>query len=208
MSRRLRPALLASLPCLLPAQQLVRDLNLTFVNAPSANRLSYAESDGQRAWFDGWSQDTGTELWITDGTVPGTHLLRDLLPGAASEPPQPIGFLGNRLLLSTVDAATQRSVGLWVSDGTAQGTIPVSNAPTAVGGFVGLGVAQGRLVFQAYNANALWSTDLTAAGTQQVAACTVQGFAPKVVAQAGVLDPLGAGGGLAFSNGLLAVVGR
>jgi ELWxxDGT repeat protein len=180
MPRRLRPAVLASLPCLLPAQQLTRDLNQTFNSVPFTYRLSYAESDGQRAFFDGWSQDTGTELWITDGTVPGTHLLRDLRPGADSERPQPIGFLGNRLLLSTVDDATGRSSNLWVSDGTTQGTIPLSNAPSSVGGFFELGTAQGRLIFFAYNANALWSTDLTTAGTQQNAACTVQGFAPSV----------------------------
>ena len=30
---------------------------------------------------------SGTELWVTDGTTAGTHLVKDINPGAASSSP-------------------------------------------------------------------------------------------------------------------------
>jgi len=155
----------------LPAQQLARDVNQTpYTGELAYGSLQFASSDGQRACFDGWSQDGGIEPWVTDGTVAGTRLLRDLVPGAASSGPEPIQWVGNRLLLAT-RSGLQRGR-LWVTDGTPAGTVPVSDAPSSPGSFRGLGVLQGRAIFGGME---LWASDLTAAGTVQVAAVQVRG---------------------------------
>lgn len=169
--RALRCLALACGAVALPAQQLARDINPgPAVGQWAMPSLQFASSDGQRAFFDGWTQDGGIELWVSDGTAAGTQLVRDLFPGAASSGPEPIQWVGNRLLLSTRNG-TQRGR-LWATDGTPAGTVPVSNLPTFGGGFRGLGVLQGRAIF---GGDRVWASDLSSAGTVQVATCQVQG---------------------------------
>lgn len=154
------------------AQQLALDVNQgQFTGLVAYGSAQFASSDGTRALFDGWSQDSGTELWITDGTAAGTHLLRDLVPGQEPSGPEPIQWVGNRLLLSTRGYSLTRGY-LWVTDGTPAGTVPMSDLPTTAGSFRGLGVLQGRAVFGGMQ---LWTSDLTEAGTAQIANCQVVG---------------------------------
>lgn len=71
---------------------------------------------------------TGTELWASDGTDAGTHLLMDISPGLESS-------LGNYFTASDAIngylyfGANDGSIGreLWVTDGTASGTVLVSD---------------------------------------------------------------------------------
>ncbi|MFY9821677.1 MAG: hypothetical protein WAM82_09845 [Thermoanaerobaculia bacterium] len=75
--------------------------------------------DGRTLFFQGCTADAGCELWQSDGSLPGTHLLRDLAPGSASS--FPTGFLreGRRILFAVPGA-------LWSTDGTAAGTLRLS----------------------------------------------------------------------------------
>src|SRR5690606_7222722 len=42
---------------------------------------------GERIFFSGYDPDSGTELWISDGTPQGAHLVVDLnIQGASSSP--------------------------------------------------------------------------------------------------------------------------
>ena len=89
---------------------------------------------GDRLLFAAQDPDHGTELWATDGTPDGTHLLADLQPGAGSSNPQDFTVAGNRVFFSADDGTYGRE--LWESDGTSEGTRRVSDI--APGGFSAL----------------------------------------------------------------------
>jgi len=126
------------------------------------------------------------ELWATDGTTAGTHLVQEIYPGTVigSIPPENDWdngtgsyrpFLMDDLLYFTASSPV-RSYGLWRSNGTAAGTYIVYSGITFnYSGtfhfpyFCRLG---NILYFAAYGAsggdNELWRTDGTAAGTFRV----------------------------------------
>ena len=121
----------------------------------------------------------GIELWVTDiGTSAGTALLKDLWTGSASGTPhsgEPYGFTpagGNKALFSADYGASGRE--LWVTDGTAAGTVVLKDIQTggvgsAPEGFEAPG--NGKVLFAAETTSAgreLWATDGTAAGTLQL----------------------------------------
>lgn len=125
-------------------------------------------------WFEGFAAmgpwlyylGTGTTvrgLWRTDGlsdTVdPARHKVSEL-PGSASE----LLRVGDRLAFA--GTTPNQATGLWLSDGTAAGTVlaPVLNARR-------LGVSNGKLWLTGLDGslgNELWMSDGTVAGTRPV----------------------------------------
>ena len=125
--------------------------------------------------FDAFDPVHGRELWITDGTVGGTHLLADICPGACSSSPRPLNSANavalGVLYFSADDGAhgtelwkvTSAGVVSFVKDINpgALGSSPtgpmafLSSAPT-VGYFAATSAATGT---------EFWKTDGTAAGT-------------------------------------------
>ena len=89
----------------------------------------------------------GEELWVSDGTEPGTHLVRDIYPGTGGNfPPAYFVTIGDKLYFRGVD---QGGAEVWVSDGTQAGTVEITgNVPglSWVGGMVN---ADGELYFVA-----------------------------------------------------------
>jgi ELWxxDGT repeat protein len=85
---------------------------------------------GSTAFFIGSDSAHGEELWATDGTPGGTRLVRDIYPGPEGSRPRanmPMGYVpftltrvGNRVFFSA--EAPDTGYGLWVSDGTLDGT--------------------------------------------------------------------------------------
>lgn len=55
--------------------------------------------------------DYGVEPWVSDGTIPGTHILADIQPGAASSYPEEFKAAGAELYFSAFNQATGRE--LW-----------------------------------------------------------------------------------------------
>ena len=53
----------------------------------------------------------GQELWSSDGTAPGTHLVRDLNPGEESSFPQYLANVGGTLFLQASNPS--RGAELW-----------------------------------------------------------------------------------------------
>src|SRR5215208_6977269 len=148
----------------------VRDI---YGGPAGSNPGFFADHDGAALFFadDGVH---GNELWRSDGTAPGTELVRDMDSGPESSEPvyagNPVSVDGSAFF--TADDGTHGTE-LWRSDGTASGTELVRDLyPGEHGSFpndlVSFG---GKLFFAADNGVhgiELWRSDGTAAGTQLV----------------------------------------
>src|SRR3954451_15015774 len=71
-----------------PAASLVTDLNPFFRGAvegqPESSGPTRLIAAGDRVFFTASTRTLGTELWVSDGTSDGTHLVKDLDEGAGS----------------------------------------------------------------------------------------------------------------------------
>jgi ELWxxDGT repeat protein len=135
---------------------------------------------GDRAVFIGSQDSTGYEVWSTDGTTEGTHVLVDLKPGPDSAIPFPweadparlIVPVGPYALFAADDGI--HGLELWATDGTAAGTAMVADLypgayPSSPKLLTPLG---GRVYFVAEHptlGQEVWVTDGTAAGTHVLA---------------------------------------
>jgi ELWxxDGT repeat protein len=124
---------------------------------PIVRSLLVPVPGGKRVVFAGWSGPSkGIELWTSDGTAAGTHLVRDLCAGYCSSAPGNFLVLGDAVYFTT--AADDDGPALWRTDGTAAGTVflgraafPASRPPGGAvlggqGGQVVLGLATGSRV--------------------------------------------------------------
>ncbi len=117
------------------------------------------------------SDDThGAELFSSDGTAPGTQIVKDLQPGPeGSVPQQSVIFNGNLYFSCYIGNA---AVGLWKSDGSSTGTTLLKQGGAGTPFLRDTKFApvfNGKLYFivndQQYYP--LWETDGTTAGTKQ-----------------------------------------
>lgn len=124
---------------------------------------------GARAWFVADDGSHGAELWGTTGTPNGTHLVKDIRPGAAGSGPSGLVAVGDLLFFAADDGT--HGTELWVSDGTRAGTHLVRDVRSGKTGSspTALTKAGDRLVF-ATNDHALWASDGTTTGTQRLKA--------------------------------------
>ncbi len=109
--------------------------------------LFFAASDGTH----------GVELWTSDGTVAGTVLVRDIVPGGSGSSPSDFVSHGGALYFRLgLDGP------IWKSDGTEAGTVLVHPQPGS-----GPLVSSGDRLFSASGPQ-LWASDGTEAGTALV----------------------------------------
>ena len=80
---------------------------------------------GDIALFSATDGDTGFELWRSDGTGPGTRLVRDIEPGDGSSSPFPIVPAGPIAFFGAHTSA--KGTELWRTDGTRAGTRMVAD---------------------------------------------------------------------------------
>ena len=157
-------ALVGSTGLALEQAQLVKDINATpNTYAPAPTNL--CEVNGM-LFFSEEDSLHGTELWMSDGTAAGTHMLKDINPAGNSSPHSMVA-MGNTLFFVADDGAHGNE--LWKSDGTAAGTVMVKDIYPGPGGYVNfLTPANGWLYFAAYDPDhgtELWKTDGTEANT-------------------------------------------
>jgi len=80
---------------------------------------------GGKLLFPGHSEANGHEPWVTDGTLEGTHMVKDIMPGASTSLGDPFplfqgfDFQGRAYFLGQDET---NGMQLWVSDGTEAGT--------------------------------------------------------------------------------------
>lgn len=105
---------------------------------------------------------SGAELWVSDGTPAGTHITKKIGQTSSYAGP-PIAF-GNRVLFQASDGTTA----IWISDGTADGTVKLKNLYVS-GGATLNGTAYFAGDESGLGKWSLWRTDGTPAGTQAIA---------------------------------------
>ena len=75
--------------------------------------------------FVGKDATYGEELWITDGTVSGTKLLKDINDGSTGSSPSNFETSGDKVFFSANDGNVGTE--LWMTDGTTEGTVMVKD---------------------------------------------------------------------------------
>ncbi|KAJ1405678.1 hypothetical protein B484DRAFT_214121 [Ochromonadaceae sp. CCMP2298] len=88
--------------------------------AKSSNPQGFTSSGGSLPVLFQATNTAGAELWITDGTSAGTHMVRDLCPGSGSSSPAYITWFRGSFYFRATDC--HLGAELWTSDGTAGGT--------------------------------------------------------------------------------------
>ena len=156
--------------------QLVKDINTTaeLVGSFAGNAVAPVDvASGKLLLMNDGAH--GVELWITDGTVGGTRMVRDIWPGPDSSAIESFTLMSGIAYFWANDGVNGAE--LWRSDGTAAGTRIVVNIGAGSegacgGGFPGraLTVAGGVLYFAARDGMGieLWRSNGTADGTYRV----------------------------------------
>lgn len=131
------------------------------------------------ATVDGW------ELWRSDGTAPGTYMVKDICPGSCSGLPlrEDLGVYNGKVYFGAKPTGSG-NLELWSSDGTEPGTQLVKSADLGGDGVAGrhYTLFDGHLYFAASpgpQGSALWRTDGTTLGTTEVGPLT--GMQPAFV---------------------------
>jgi ELWxxDGT repeat protein len=124
---------------------------------------------GGKVIFTASTSADGRELWVSDGTADGTHMVADLFPGPGDAFPNAPLFteLNGFLYFRATDPV--HGVELWRTDGTAEGTTLVTDLPAPWVGLARVATYQqkrvgDRLFFagqDAVSGPGLWMTDGT-----------------------------------------------
>ncbi len=132
---------------------------------------------GDRAFFVGLDSAHGEELWTSDGTVAGTHLVAEARPGAdSSRARQPRPFLGKILFEATDEILNDQ---LYVTDGTAAGTKKLGEAYPFLADVFSFSSAGTKVFYprpDPEDLNEFWATDGTVSGTARLFDSSVQVF--------------------------------
>lgn len=108
------------------------------------------------AYFAACDDEHGCEPWVSDGTAQGSSLLRDIATGVDSEPVELTAF-GDALLFT---ARGDDHTGLWRSDGTAEGTVPMPpDGANEVDGLLPMGSFVLFTARHSETGRELWRTD-------------------------------------------------
>ncbi len=168
--------------------KLVADIDPNGSSFPGSTFPDNLASFNGKLYFSAFTDETGEELWVSDGTSEGTKLVADINPNGNSYLRDLTEFNG-KLYFSADDGENGRE--LWVTNGTTEGTqlvadiypgiatnrydprsgekiedYPYSSFPYGFAKF------NGKLYFRARdgeNGDELWVTDGTTEGTTLVA---------------------------------------
>lgn len=125
---------------------------------------------GGKLYYEASTSWSGSELWRSDGTIGGTVVVKDIIPGTAGSSPANITVYNNLLFFSANDGVN--GFELWRSNGTASGTfmlknLSATNATNNQGGIQHFKTVANVLYFTTTenSISKLWKTNGTAGGT-------------------------------------------
>lgn len=107
---------------------IVKDIN-TFNATAGSGPSNFAEYKGKVYFSASNGLENGAELWVTDGTEPGTKMLKDIIPGTTGSFPEKMMVHKNKLYFLLTNTGNVRQ--LWESDGTESGTKLLSSVASA-----------------------------------------------------------------------------
>jgi ELWxxDGT repeat protein len=154
--------------------QLFKDINTNSGGAASSNPIIFKNIDfsgggftntlfNGKVFFSANNGVNGTELWVTDGTVAGTVMVKDIRPGSGSGIPSnsfSYVYTTSGLFFAATDSTT--GIEPWLSNGTAAGTNRIAdiNPDTANSRPQPLFFYNNQLYFSATNGDHPTRTDL------------------------------------------------
>jgi ELWxxDGT repeat protein len=144
------------------------------------------KSKGYKAFFAASDATNGEELWVTDGTVAGTRLVKDINPGAAGSDINEMARFNDKVVFAANDGTN--GMELWISDGTEDGTYlvkPIHEWGDGSNPNAFTQINETQFVFRARNVDSqewvpsttdgeqywLWISDGTEEGTQLLYEC-------------------------------------
>ncbi len=142
---------------------------------------SFVELNGL-LYFTAQNGDYNYELWVTDGTQQGTHVVKEINVFGSANPGK-LHKVGNHIIFAaTEDAADGMGIAtydVFASDGTEQGTVKIANVDESFNDFLSSGrviTFNNKLVF--CTANQVMVTDGTSSGTTPLSSIAqyAQGF--------------------------------
>ena len=149
---------------------LTNDINVQTDANPSNKSISYPPLAyavlNNVMYFSANDGTHGNELWSSDGTPGGTHIVKNLESGAGSSNPEQIIVAGNKLFFIT-NNQTSYGQRLWCSDGTAKGTLLLKDSLFYSSPSM-LTNVNGEVYFFLSNYPQLWKTDGTVHNTVMV----------------------------------------
>ncbi|WP_187344993.1 hypothetical protein [Cystobacter ferrugineus] len=129
-------------------------------------------STGRQLFFTLADDAHGSELWVSDGTGGGTRLVADLTPGPGNSTLGPLVAVGGRLFFfraAGAETGEPRRTELWMSDGTATGTVRVRDFGPRTSARFDRVIARGDTLFfilsRSDGTYELWKSDGSGAGT-------------------------------------------
>jgi ELWxxDGT repeat protein len=149
--------------------ELLKDIN----SGSASSYVSHMTKCGGKVLFKATNSSANSELWVTDGTVDGTYLLKEINPSTETGGDIDQMTIFNNEAYFRANDGTHGSE-LWKTDGTAEGTVMVKDiAPGSQGSQPGyLVVWNNNLYFRAFHPDygtELWRTEGTEESTQLVA---------------------------------------
>jgi ELWxxDGT repeat protein len=126
---------------------------------------------GNLFYFQNSDPDHGNELWVSDGTQTGTHILKDIAPGQEGIGLWNALVVGDQLFFFAYDST--RGIVLWKTDGSENGTVLLFNSNITPDYFpdYSLFAVRGTVYFfgnDAAHGKELWRSDGTPQGTSLV----------------------------------------
>jgi ELWxxDGT repeat protein len=136
----------------------------------------------------------GNELWLSDGTTPGTVMVADINPGATGSSPANLTAFGNSLFFSADDGTN--GLELWIRNGITGSTVMLmAIRPGPAGSDLGNFLAIGNSLFlsadDGVNGNELWAGVPLAALTSVGSGCLGSNGTPVLSGLAGQLPMIG-----------------
>lgn len=141
-----------------------------------ASSFSTAVTVGAHVYFAAHEPGHGAELWRSDGSVTGTGIAADLVPGITSSEPRVIGAVGGRVIACTFGPLGSGR-GLWSVEGASlQVTRVLADASVP---FAGTGLGH-ELLMSGHDpaGNSFFATDGTLTGTRVIHGPGVSAMGP------------------------------